>query len=77
MACYLKCMTAEMSVTFSMVEENTIWKLQSDMEKYFHAFYHGLVGSAWLIMSIMFAFLRARLTITLASVFVMFSFKPL
>lgn len=41
------------------------------------AFYYDLIGSARLIMSIMFAFLRAWLTITLASVFVMFSFKPL
>lgn len=41
------------------------------------AFYHDLKGSAQLITSIMFAFLGAWLTITLASVFVMFSFKPL
>lgn len=29
-------MTIEMSVTFSTAEANNIWKLQSDMEKYFH-----------------------------------------
>lgn len=37
MACYLRWTTAETSVTFRAVEENTIWKLQSDMEKYFHS----------------------------------------
>lgn len=37
MACHLKYVTAEMCVTLSVVMENTIWKLESDMEKYFYS----------------------------------------